>query len=98
MEQFLASHSESIYVIIVMQVAHIALAMHPASRCLVKDFSICFRLFQVRGKLYELLVNCIPPEIILKVRTASFIYFDFDFVFYFELNTYNFLVGSEAGL
>lgn len=25
------------------------------------------RLFQVRGKLYELLVNCIPPEIILKV-------------------------------
>ncbi|KAK9757828.1 hypothetical protein RND81_01G188800 [Saponaria officinalis] len=24
------------------------------------------RLFQVRGKLYELLVNCIPPEIILK--------------------------------
>lgn len=25
------------------------------------------RLFQVRGKLYELLSNCIPPEIILKV-------------------------------
>ncbi|CAK9319631.1 unnamed protein product [Citrullus colocynthis] len=24
------------------------------------------RLFQVRGKIYELLVNCIPPEIILK--------------------------------
>lgn len=24
------------------------------------------RLFQVRGKLYELLINCIPPEIILK--------------------------------
>ncbi|GAB2298867.1 Subunit of heteropentameric Replication factor C (RF-C) [Dionaea muscipula] len=24
------------------------------------------RLFQVRGKLYELLANCIPPEIILK--------------------------------
>lgn len=24
------------------------------------------RLFQVRGKVYELLVNCIPPEIILK--------------------------------
>ncbi|XP_078437461.1 ATPase family associated with various cellular activities (AAA) [Wolffia australiana] len=24
------------------------------------------RLFQVRGKLYELLMNCIPPEIILK--------------------------------
>lgn len=24
------------------------------------------RLFEVRGKLYELLVNCIPPEIILK--------------------------------
>lgn len=24
------------------------------------------RLYQVRGKLYELLVNCIPPEIILK--------------------------------
>lgn len=21
------------------------------------------RLFQVRGKLYELLVNCIPPEV-----------------------------------
>ncbi|XP_065851751.1 replication factor C subunit 3 [Euphorbia lathyris] len=24
------------------------------------------RLFQVRGKLYELLINCIPPQIILK--------------------------------
>ncbi|XP_022718822.1 replication factor C subunit 3-like isoform X2 [Durio zibethinus] len=24
------------------------------------------RLFQVRGKVYELLINCIPPEIILK--------------------------------
>lgn len=24
------------------------------------------RLFAVRGKLYELLVNCIPPELILK--------------------------------
>nr|XP_043632878.1 replication factor C subunit 3 [Erigeron canadensis] len=24
------------------------------------------KLFQVRGKLYELLVNCIPPEVILK--------------------------------
>eukprot|EP00897_Mesotaenium_endlicherianum_P002349 jgi/Mesen1/2141/ME000152S01230 len=24
------------------------------------------RLYQVRGKLYELLINCIPPEIILK--------------------------------
>ncbi|CAL9043612.1 unnamed protein product, partial [Musa banksii] len=24
------------------------------------------RLFSVRGKIYELLVNCIPPEIILK--------------------------------
>lgn len=29
---------------------------------------VCFfRLFQVRGKVYELLVNCIPPEVILKV-------------------------------
>ncbi|CAI0427957.1 unnamed protein product [Linum tenue] len=26
------------------------------------------RLFEVRGKLYELLVNCIPPEILLKVH------------------------------
>ncbi|KAF7148203.1 hypothetical protein RHSIM_Rhsim03G0049600 [Rhododendron simsii] len=24
------------------------------------------RLFQVRGKIYELLINCIPPEIVLK--------------------------------
>ena len=24
------------------------------------------RLFEVRGKLYELLVNCIPPELILR--------------------------------
>ena len=24
------------------------------------------RLFAVRGKLYELLVNCIPPELIIK--------------------------------
>ncbi|XP_064963899.1 replication factor C subunit 5 isoform X1 [Musa acuminata AAA Group] len=29
------------------------------------------RLFSVRGKIYELLVNCIPPEIILKVKDAS---------------------------
>ncbi|CAI0427963.1 unnamed protein product [Linum tenue] len=26
------------------------------------------RLFEVRGKLYELLVNCIPPEILLKAE------------------------------
>jgi hypothetical protein len=32
------------------------------------------RLFQVREKLYELLVNCIPPEVILKV---SHVLFDF---------------------
>ncbi|XP_034226443.1 replication factor C subunit 3 isoform X4 [Prunus dulcis] len=31
-----------------------------------RDCSICFRLYQVRQKLYELLLNCIPPEIILK--------------------------------
>lgn len=30
-------------------------------------FPRCFRLFMVRGKFYELLMNCIPPEIILKV-------------------------------
>ncbi|KAG5567710.1 hypothetical protein RHGRI_003045 [Rhododendron griersonianum] len=24
------------------------------------------RLFQVRGKIYELLINCIPPKIVLK--------------------------------
>jgi hypothetical protein len=29
--------------------------------------SLMFRLFLVRGKLYELLTNCIPPELILKV-------------------------------
>ena len=23
-------------------------------------------LFQVRGKLYELLVNCVPPEVVFK--------------------------------
>ncbi|KAM0018221.1 putative DNA polymerase III, clamp loader complex, gamma/delta/delta subunit [Helianthus debilis subsp. tardiflorus] len=28
--------------------------------------AVAFRLFQVRGNLYELLVNSIPPEIILK--------------------------------
>lgn len=30
---------------------------------------LSYRLFEVRGKLYELLTNCIPPEIILKVRS-----------------------------
>ncbi|KMT06157.1 hypothetical protein BVRB_7g163260 [Beta vulgaris subsp. vulgaris] len=34
----------------------------PVLRCSYEQ-----RLFQVRGKLYELLVNCIPPEIILKL-------------------------------
>lgn len=29
------------------------------------------RLFQVRGKLYELLVNCIPPDVILKRLLAE---------------------------
>ncbi|CAH8390184.1 unnamed protein product [Eruca vesicaria subsp. sativa] len=28
-------------------------------------------LFQVRGKVYELLVNCIPPEVILKVSNKN---------------------------
>ena len=27
----------------------------------------CFRLLEVRSRLYELLTHCIPPEIILKV-------------------------------
>ncbi|KAF9591256.1 hypothetical protein IFM89_003207 [Coptis chinensis] len=31
------------------------------------------RLFMVRGKLYELLINCIPPEIILKKLLAELI-------------------------
>ncbi|XP_030503787.1 replication factor C subunit 3 isoform X1 [Cannabis sativa] len=31
------------------------------------------RLYQVRLKIYELLVNCIPPEIILKVNAFHFI-------------------------
>ena len=30
------------------------------------------RLFLVRGKIYELLVNCIPPEVILKVGYVTF--------------------------
>ncbi|XVF30725.1 hypothetical protein REPUB_Repub16aG0083300 [Reevesia pubescens] len=29
------------------------------------------RLFLVRGKVYELLINCIPPEMVLKVSTAQ---------------------------
>lgn len=29
------------------------------------------RLFQVRGKLYELLINCIPPSVILKRLTVE---------------------------
>ncbi|KAJ4877669.1 Replication factor C subunit 3 [Raphanus sativus] len=31
-------------------------------------------LFQVRGKVYELLVNCIPPEVILKFSNKTQIY------------------------
>jgi len=34
---------------------------------------IYLRLFQVRGKLYDLLINCIPPEIILKVNMFLYI-------------------------
>lgn len=38
---------------------------------------MCFRLFQVRGKLYELLINCIPPEIVLKVKVVFEVSFSF---------------------
>ena len=29
------------------------------------------RLYEVRGKLYELLVNCLPPELILRKLTLE---------------------------
>lgn len=35
-------------------------------------FLVGCRLFLVRGKIYELLVNCIPPEVILKVGCVTF--------------------------
>ena len=35
-------------------------------------FLVGCRLFLVRGKIYELLVNCIPPEVILKVGYVTF--------------------------
>lgn len=45
----------------------------PERACLVQEIANDIlseqtpkRLFAVRGKLYELLVNCIPPELILK--------------------------------
>ena len=28
---------------------------------------VVYRLLQVRGRLYELLIHCIPPEVIIKV-------------------------------
>ena len=77
--------------IIVMQADCIFLDMHPPLNHLIKYFSICCRLFQVRGKLYELLVNCIPPEIILKVKTTFFhvvIVNFFFFFFHFEMRTF----------
>lgn len=50
---------------------------------------VCFfRLFQVRGKVYELLVNCIPPEVILKVLKKNqfgillYIHVSFSFFIY----------------
>ena len=66
-----------------MQADCIFLDMHPPLNHLIKYFSICCRLFQVRGKLYELLVNCIPPEIILKVKTTFFHVVIVNFFFFF---------------
>ena len=33
------------------------------------DAYLCYiyRLLQVRGRMYELLIHCIPPEVIIKV-------------------------------
>lgn len=31
-------------------------------------FFLTFRLLEVRGRLYELLTHCIPPDIVMKVR------------------------------
>ena len=34
---------------------------------ITKYYFVLFRLLEVRGRLYELLTHCIPPEIIMKV-------------------------------
>lgn len=58
--------------------------------------AVCFRLFQVRGKLYELLINCIPPEIILKV---NLLLYNVPTLRFFSLPDFDFIfVGSEASL
>lgn len=60
----------------------------------IKSF-VYFRLFQIRGKLYELLINCIPPEIILKVKTwCSFL----NLIFSFPVLNFIFVFTSEAAL
>ncbi|XP_056846035.1 replication factor C subunit 3 isoform X1 [Raphanus sativus] len=49
-------------------------------------------LFQVRGKVYELLVNCIPPEVILKVSNKTQFCFLFFYLFPFLLNSFFFFL------
>lgn len=66
-------------------------ALHLTS---LSNLGTCSRLFQVRGKLYELLINCIPPEIILKVNAQLR---NCSYVFCFPYLTSKFVFGgSEA--
>ncbi|KAG5516311.1 hypothetical protein RHGRI_037129 [Rhododendron griersonianum] len=48
--------------------ARIAEKSNRSLRRAILAFETCHvqQLFQVRGKIYELLINCIPPEIVLK--------------------------------
>ena len=62
-----------------------------------------FSLFQVRGKVYELLVNCIPPEVLLKVSNKNPILIFVSFYLSFLHIIYTFTeaslrIAEETGL
>lgn len=53
------------------------------------------RLFQVRGRIYELLVNCIPPEVILKVIIKCTFQFLFYCILYWRILSINVIVPTK---
>lgn len=56
--------------------------MFSSAGVFLKVLLVCVGLFQVQGKFYELLTNCVHPEIILKmiahVKLLSRNYFEDD--------------------
>lgn len=61
---------EKIFQILVVFILQVHVIVHKLLQLFLVGI-LCSRLFQVRGKIYELLTNCIPPEIILKVLTDT---------------------------